>query len=84
MRARLEVLPRTVASFIEPMECLSVSKLPDGNATEEIKLDGYRAVAVKSSFAYWGLEETFSQLYVRSQGGIRDGQETAKFCKCVE
>jgi hypothetical protein len=29
MRARLETLPRTEASFIEPMECLSVSKLPD-------------------------------------------------------
>ena len=31
MRARLESLPRTQASFIEPMECLSVSKLPEGS-----------------------------------------------------
>jgi hypothetical protein len=30
MRARLESLPRTEASFVEPMECLSVSKLPEG------------------------------------------------------
>jgi hypothetical protein len=30
MRARLESLPKTEASFIEPMECLSVSKLPEG------------------------------------------------------
>ncbi len=31
MRARLESLPRTQASFIEPMECLSVSELPEGD-----------------------------------------------------
>src|SRR6266849_8875440 len=49
MRARLESLPRTQASFIEPMECLSVSKLPEGSQwVWEIKLDGYRALAVKS------------------------------------
>jgi hypothetical protein len=30
MRARLEALARTEASFVEPMECLSVSKLPEG------------------------------------------------------
>ncbi len=29
MRARLKSLPKTEASFIEPMECLSVSKLPE-------------------------------------------------------
>src|SRR5713226_3293328 len=49
MRARLDSLPRTEASFIEPMECLSVSKLPEGAQwVWEIKLDGYRALAVKS------------------------------------
>src|SRR2546430_15292398 len=42
-------LPKTEASFIEPMECLSVSKLPEGlEWLWEIKLDGYRALAVKS------------------------------------
>ena len=45
----LDSLPRKEASFIEPMECLSVSKLPDGNSwVWEVKLDGYRALAVKS------------------------------------
>ena len=46
---RLSSLPKREASFIEPMECLSVSKLPeDSQWVWEIKLDGYRAIAVKS------------------------------------
>src|SRR5882762_3668985 len=49
IRARLESLPKTEASFVEPMECLSVSKLPEGlEWIWEIKFDGYRALAVKS------------------------------------
>src|SRR6266852_3321154 len=49
IRARLDSLPKTEASFVEPMECLSVSKLPDGlEWLWQIKLDGYRALAVKS------------------------------------
>jgi bifunctional non-homologous end joining protein LigD len=46
---RLASLPKREASFVEPMECLSVSKLPEGlEWLWEIKLDGYRALAVKS------------------------------------
>src|SRR5712692_3408819 len=49
IRARLDSLPKTEASFVDPMECLSVSKLPEGlEWLWEIKLDGYRALAVKS------------------------------------
>jgi len=49
IQARLASLPRTQASFIEPMECLSVSRLPEGApCIWEIKLDEYRALAVKS------------------------------------
>jgi|ERR1700730_14014675 len=34
-------------SFIEPMECLQVPKIPDGPLwVYEVKLDGYRAVGV--------------------------------------
>jgi len=45
----LESLPKRKPDFIEPMECLAVSKLTeDPNFLWEIKLDGYRAVAVKS------------------------------------
>jgi DNA ligase D-like protein (predicted ligase) len=37
-------------NFIEPMECLAVSKLPEGpDWVYEIKLDGYRAQAIRSS-----------------------------------
>jgi len=36
------------AQFIETMPCLAVGKLPEGEAWEyELKLDGYRALAVK-------------------------------------
>jgi ATP-dependent DNA ligase len=36
------------AHFIEPMPCLAVKKLPEGDAWQyELKLDGYRALAVK-------------------------------------
>jgi DNA ligase D-like protein (predicted ligase) len=49
VRARLDSLPRTEASFVEPMDCLSVSKLPEGlEWIWEIKFDGYRALAVRS------------------------------------
>ena len=46
MRARLESLPKTEASFIEPMECLSVSKLlhlrPDKLSFRGCNFTGYR------------------------------------------
>jgi bifunctional non-homologous end joining protein LigD len=36
------------AHFIEPMPCLAVKKLPEGEAWQyELKLDGYRALAIK-------------------------------------
>jgi DNA ligase D-like protein (predicted ligase) len=42
-------LPRRKAEFIEPMECVPVTKLLDVPGWfYEIKLDGYRAIAVKS------------------------------------
>jgi ATP-dependent DNA ligase len=48
--ARLHSLPERNAAFVEPMECLAVSKLPDGPQwLYEIKLDGYRALAVVST-----------------------------------
>ena len=47
---RLDSLPRRNAAFIEPMECLAAPKLPGAlQWVYEIKLDGYRAIAVKST-----------------------------------
>ena len=46
---KLHSLPARSPAFIEPMQCLSVSKLPDGSQwLYEIKLDGYRAEAINS------------------------------------
>lgn len=43
-------LPSRSAAFIEPMECLAIAKLPEGAEwVYEIKLDGYRATAVKTA-----------------------------------
>ena len=43
-------LPRRPAGFIETMDCLPVSRLPEGPEwTYEIKLDGYRLEAVRSA-----------------------------------
>jgi ATP-dependent DNA ligase len=37
------------AGFIEPMLCLAVKELPEGPGWEyELKLDGYRAIGLKS------------------------------------
>jgi ATP-dependent DNA ligase len=48
----LRSLPKTKAAFVEPMDCLPVPRLPGGSQRVwEIKLDGYRAVAVKSGGA---------------------------------
>ncbi|MCU1240604.1 MAG: hypothetical protein JWO71_1330 [Candidatus Acidoferrum typicum] len=48
LKRRLYSLSQVKATFVEPMECLSVSKLPAGQQwVWEIKLDGYRALGVK-------------------------------------
>ena len=45
----LKSLPSREAGFVEPMECLAATKLPDGPEwVYEIKLDGYRAIAINS------------------------------------
>ena len=39
-----------IANFIEPTECLPVEEIPEGEPwTYELKLDGYRLVAVKAA-----------------------------------
>src|SRR5258708_1553444 len=47
---RFVSLPKTRAEFIEPMECALVPALPEGSDwTYEVKLDGYRAIGVRTS-----------------------------------
>jgi ATP dependent DNA ligase domain len=49
VRRQLISLPLRPAAFIEPMECLAVPKVPEGSEwVYEIKLDGYRALGIKS------------------------------------
>ena len=44
---QFDSLPLRPAAFIEPMECLAVPKVPEGSEwVYEIKLDGYRALAI--------------------------------------
>ena len=48
-KKKLDSLPPREAVFIEPMECAFVPDVPDGPQwIYEVKLDGYRAIAVKS------------------------------------
>ena len=48
LKKQLDSLPLRAVSFIEPMECLAVSKLHDGPQwLYEVKLDGYRALGIK-------------------------------------
>ena len=50
MRKKSNSLSNRQAEFIEPMECAPVSALPDGpDWTYEVKLDGYRAIGVRTS-----------------------------------
>src|SRR5207245_7954951 len=57
---QLSSVPKRKADFIEPMDCAPVPKLIDGPGwVHEIKLDGYRAVAVKSGRG--------ASLFLRSQ-----------------
>ena len=48
-KLKLTSLPQTPAAFVEPMDCLAVTKLPESaNWIWEVKIDGYRTIAVKS------------------------------------
>lgn len=63
----LDSLPSREAGFVEPMECLAVSKLPSGSDwVYEIKLDGYRALAINANgklSLYSRKQKSFSRQY---------------------
>jgi ATP-dependent DNA ligase len=56
----LRSLPNAKAAFVEPMDCLPLSRLPDGSEwLWELQLDGYRAIGVKS----------YEKVYLYSRNG---------------
>jgi DNA ligase D-like protein (predicted ligase) len=69
-------MPDRAAAFIEPMECLAVPKLPDGPEwVYEIKLDGYRALAINSEGnlgLYSRKRKSFHRQYLRIFEALRE------------
>src|SRR5258708_2391450 len=85
---KLTSLPQKSAAFIEPMECLAVTKLPDSRSwVWEIKIDGYRAIAVKTDHVnlYSRTRNSFNRkfsyiveaLWDMPQGTVLDGEIVA-------
>jgi DNA ligase D-like protein (predicted ligase) len=73
---KLDSLPRREATFVEPMECLAVPKLPEGPEwVYEIKLDGYRALAINANGKvglYSRKRKSFSRQYQHVFDALRD------------
>jgi ATP-dependent DNA ligase len=69
-------LPKQAASFIDTTDCLPVAKLPDGTEwTYEIKLDGYRLEAVRTSLAttlYCRQENVLNQWFPYIATALKD------------
>src|SRR5215472_16459427 len=72
----LRSLPSREAGFVEPMECLAVSRLPEGPEwVYEIKLDGYRALAINSNgklSLYSRRRKSFNRQYQHVFEELRD------------
>jgi DNA ligase D-like protein (predicted ligase) len=72
----LRSLPSREAGFLEPMECLAVTKLPDGPEwVYKVKLDGYRALAIKANgklSLYSRKRKSFDRQYQHILDALRD------------
>ena len=72
----LRSLPIRKATFVEPMECRAVTKLPDGPEwVYEIKLDGYRALAINANgklSLYSRKRKSFNRQYQQVFDALRD------------
>jgi len=72
----LNSLPSREAGFVEPMECLAVTKLPDGpDWVYEVKLDGYRALAINAKgklSLYSRRRKSFNRQYQHVFDALRD------------
>jgi bifunctional non-homologous end joining protein LigD len=73
---QLSSLSKRKADFIEPMDCAPVPKLIDGPGwVYEIKLDGYRAIAVKSDLGvnlFSRRHKSFNHQYPYLVDGLSD------------
>ena len=73
---KLVALPGRKAEFIEPMECALVPKLPEGSDwTYEVKLDGYRAIGVRTSneaILYSRNHKNFNKRFPQIAESLRD------------
>jgi ATP-dependent DNA ligase len=72
----VDSLPKGKAEFIEPMECALVSALPEGSDwTYEVKLDGYRAIGVRTSrdsILYSRNHKNFNKRFPQIAGALGD------------
>jgi DNA ligase D-like protein (predicted ligase) len=71
-----QALPKQTAGFIETMDCLPVSRLPEGREwTYEIKLDGYRLEVVRrgrDATLYSRRQNVFNQKFPDIAAALKD------------
>ena len=66
---------RSSIAFTEPMECKPVERLPEGEGwTYEVKLDGYRAQAIREADTVRLLSRNAKSLTDQFPGPVRDLQ----------
>jgi ATP dependent DNA ligase domain len=89
LNKRLSLFPTRSATFVEPMECLGVAKLPDGAQwLYEIKLDGYRAQAINSDgnlILFSRRRKSFNRLFpliVEALGDLPENTSGGRRSRC--